>query len=167
MSFKGTTIIAVLRNGVLAVAGDGQVTLGDRIIKSRAVKIRRISQHNILGGFAGHTADAFTLFDRFESRLENASGNIVKAAVELAKDWRMDKALRQLEAMLLVGTPQQLLVISGQGDVLEPDEPLAAIVGSYRGHIRRQGLISTHKPDRTRNSKRGAENCCRGMCLHK
>ncbi|MDN5279250.1 MAG: ATP-dependent HslUV protease, peptidase subunit HslV, partial [Clostridiales bacterium] len=107
MNFKGTTIIAVLKNGCLAMAGDGQVTFGDQIIKTRAKKIRRFASYSILGGFAGHTADAFTLFERFETRLEASSGNLTKAAVELAKDWRMDKALRKLEAMLLVGNKEK------------------------------------------------------------
>ena len=127
MSYKGTTILAVLKDNILAVGGDGQVTLGEQIIKSKAVKIRRLSAYPVLGGFAGHTADAFTLFERFEARLESTSGNLTRAAVELARDWRMDKALRQLQAMLLVGSAEKILVLSGQGDVLEPDEPVAAI----------------------------------------
>ena len=127
MSFKGTTIIAVQRKGCLAFAGDGQVTFGDQIIKAKAIKIRHFSNFKIIGGFAGHTADAFTLFERFETKLEAASGNLTKAAVELAKDWRMDKALRKLEAMLLVGNQDKLLMLSGQGDVMEPDEPVMAI----------------------------------------
>ncbi|MEW6709983.1 MAG: ATP-dependent protease subunit HslV [Candidatus Riflebacteria bacterium] len=127
MTFKGTTIIAVQREGTLAFAGDGQVTFGDQIIKAKAKKIRHFASFKIIGGFAGHTADAFTLFERFETKLEAASGNLVKAAVELAKDWRMDKALRRLEAMLLVGNTEKLLMISGQGDVMEPDSPIMSI----------------------------------------
>lgn len=127
MMFKGTTALAVIRNGSLALGGDGQVTLGDQIIKARAKKIRRFSEHSVLGGFAGQTADAFTLFERFEARLDASSGNLTKAAVELAKDWRLDKALRQLQAMLLVGNMEQILLLSGQGDIIEPDEPIAAI----------------------------------------
>lgn len=127
MSFKGTTILAVLKDGTLAFAGDGQVTFGDQVIKARARKIRHFASFKILGGFAGHTADAFTLFERFETKLEASSGNLTKAAVELAKDWRMDKALRRLEAMLLVGNCEKILMISGQGDVMEPDAPVMAI----------------------------------------
>lgn len=127
MTFKGTTIIAVLKDGCLAFAGDGQVTFGDQIIKTKAKKIRRFANYSILGGFAGHTADAFTLFERFETKLEASSGNITKAAVELAKDWRLDKALRRLEAMLLVGNCDKILMLSGQGDVMEPDLPVMAI----------------------------------------
>lgn len=127
MSFKGTTILAVLKDGTLAFAGDGQVTFGDQVIKAKAKKIRHFASFKILGGFAGHTADAFTLFERFETKLEASSGNLTKAAVELAKDWRMDKALRRLEAMLLVGNCEKILMISGQGDVMEPDAPVMAI----------------------------------------
>ena len=127
MTFKGTTILAVIRDGVLAFGGDGQVTLGEQIIKTKAVKIRRIASYPILGGFAGATADAFTLFERFETRLDATSGNMTRAAVELAQEWRRDKALRQLQAMLLVGNHEKILALSGQGDVLEPDEPMTAI----------------------------------------
>lgn len=123
----GTTILAVIRDGTLAFAGDGQVTLGHQIIKTKAHKVRRLHHGKVLGGFAGHTADALTLFERFEAKLEASSGNLKKAAVDLAKEWRTDRALRRLEAMLLAGTANQILLISGQGDVLEPDEPLAAI----------------------------------------
>lgn len=127
MTYHGTTILALIKDGSLAFGGDGQVTLGDQIIKARAQKIRRLRGHQIIGGFAGATADAFTLFERFENKLDSMSGNMTRAAVELARDWRMDKALRQLQAMLLVGNSEKILVLSGQGDVLEPDEPVAAI----------------------------------------
>ncbi|RCK79373.1 MAG: ATP-dependent protease HslV [Candidatus Ozemobacter sibiricus] len=127
MNMRATTILAVLRHRRLAMAGDGQVTLGQQIVKSKARKIRRFYQDGILGGFAGHTADALTLFERFEAKIMAASGNLKRAAVDLAKDWRMDRALRRLEAMLLVGDREQILMVSGQGDILEPDEPIAAI----------------------------------------
>lgn len=127
MNFHGTTILAVIKDGTLALAGDGQVTHGSQIIKATARKVRRLFNGKVLGGFAGHTADALTLFDRFEAKLEGASGNLKKAAVDLAKDWRMDRALRRLEALLLVGTSREILLISGQGDVIEPDEPMASI----------------------------------------
>ena len=127
MNIMGTTILAVMRDGFLAIGGDGQVTLGDQVLKAKAKKVRAFYNGTILGGFAGHTADAFTLFERFEVKLEKASGNLVKASVELAKDWRTDRSLRRLEAMLLVGNKQQLLLLSGQGDVLEPDENVASI----------------------------------------
>jgi len=127
MTFKATTILAVIKDGILAFGGDGQVTLGDQIIKANAKKIRTFAGGKVNGGFAGHTADAFTLFERFESKLEAASGNLTKAAVELAKDWRTDKALRRLDAMLLVGSTNKILILSGQGDVLEPDDNVASI----------------------------------------
>lgn len=127
MQMHGTTILAVIKNGMLALGGDGQVTLGNQIMKGNARKVRRLFQGRVLGGFAGHTADALTLFDRFEAKLESASGNLKKAAVDLSKDWRADRVLRRLEALLLVGDLTQLLLISGQGDVLEPDEPVLSI----------------------------------------
>lgn len=127
MTFRGTTILTVMRHGALAMAGDGQVTLGDHIVKGKARKIRLFPDSQVLGGFAGQTADAFTLFERFEAKLKDYSGNLPRAAVELAKDWRLDRALRRLEALLLVGDRRQILLLSGQGDVLEPDEPVAAI----------------------------------------
>jgi len=127
IDFHGTTVLALIRDGKLALAADGQITLGANVIKSNAKKIRRLFGGKVLGGFAGHSADALTLFDRFETKLEAASGNLKKAAVELAKDWRTDRALRRLEAMLLVGDIREILLISGQGDVIEPDEPIAAV----------------------------------------
>lgn len=127
MTFHATTILAVIKDGKLALAGDGQVTMGNQIVKAHAKKVRRLFGGKVLGGFAGHTADALTLFERFESKIESASGNLKKAAVELAKDWRLDRSLRRLEALLLVGNTEQILVLSGQGDVIEPDEPIAAI----------------------------------------
>ncbi|MBF0410035.1 MAG: ATP-dependent protease subunit HslV [Candidatus Riflebacteria bacterium] len=127
MEILGTTIIAVLKNGRLAMAGDGQVTLGNQVLKSKAKKVRRIYNNTVLGGFAGHTADALTLFERFEARLSNASGNLKRAAVDLTKEWRTDRALRRLEAMMLVGDTTEILIVSGQGDVIDPDEPIAAI----------------------------------------
>jgi ATP-dependent HslUV protease subunit HslV len=117
----------VRRDGKVVMAGDGQVTLGDNVIKHSARKIRRLYQDKILAGFAGSTADAFSLFARFESKLEQYHGNLGRAAVELAKDWRTDKMLRQLEALLLVADQSQTFLISGQGDVIEPDSGIAAI----------------------------------------
>src|SRR5438309_10086986 len=124
---RSTTVLCVRRNGNVVMAGDGQVTLGEGIIKHSAKKIRRLYQDKILAGFAGSTADAFSLFSRFESKLEQYHGNLGRACVELAKDWRTDKALRHLEALLLVSDKEQTFLISGQGDVIEPDEGVAAI----------------------------------------
>ena len=121
-----TTILAVRRNGAIALGGDGQVTLGATVMKANARKVRRLADGKVIAGFAGGTADAFTLFERFEGKLEKF-GNLTRAAIELAKDWRSDRYLRRLEAMLLVGNPESLFVISGNGDVIEPEHPLAAI----------------------------------------
>jgi ATP-dependent HslUV protease, peptidase subunit HslV len=128
-----TTVICVRRNGQVVMAADGQVTLGDHVLKHSAKKIRRLYQDKILAGFAGSTADAFNLFARFETKLEQYAGNLNRAAVELAKDWRTDKMLRNLEALLLVADKSQTFLISGSGDVIDPDESLAAIGsgGSY------------------------------------
>jgi ATP-dependent HslUV protease subunit HslV len=124
---RSTTVLSVRRNGQVVLAGDGQVTLGESVIKHTARKIRRLYQDKILAGFAGSTADAFSLFSRFESKLEQYHGNIGRAAVELAKDWRTDKYLRHLEALLLVCDKEQTFLLSGQGDVIEPDGGIAAI----------------------------------------
>jgi ATP-dependent HslUV protease, peptidase subunit HslV len=122
----GTTILAVRRKGAVAMGGDGQVTLGNTVMKGNARKVRRLYNDKVLAGFAGGTADAFTLFERFEGKLEKY-GNLTRAAIELAKDWRSDRYLRRLEALLLVGDPEKLLVISGNGDVIEPELEVAAI----------------------------------------
>lgn len=130
---RSTTVVCVRRGNHVAMAADGQVTLGDSVIKHSARKIRRLYQDKILAGFAGSTADAFSLFSRFEGKLEQYAGNIGRAAVELAKDWRTDKMLRNLEALLVVADPHQTFLISGSGDVIEPDEGIASIGsgGSY------------------------------------
>ncbi len=125
--FRGTTVLAVRRNGRVVIGGDGQVTLGNTILKGNARKVRRLYQNKILAGFAGGTADAFTLFERFEGKLEKYGGNLTRAAVELAKDWRTDRLLRRLEALLVVADANALLILSGTGDVVEPEFDLAAI----------------------------------------
>jgi len=124
---RSTTVICVRRNGLVVMAADGQVTLGETVLKHSARKIRRLYQDKILAGFAGSTADAFTLFSRFETKLEQYAGNLNRAAVELAKDWRTDKMLRNLEALLVVADQGQTFLLSGSGDVIDPDEPIAAI----------------------------------------
>jgi ATP-dependent HslUV protease subunit HslV len=133
--FRGTTVLAVRRGGTVALGGDGQVTLGDTVIKGRASKVRTLAEASVLAGFAGSTADAFTLFERFESKLSERAGGLVRAAVGLAKDWRSDKILRHLEAMLVVADGRHTLLISGRGDVLEPEHDIAA-VGSGAGYAR-------------------------------
>lgn len=128
MELHGTTILCVRHNGAVAMIGDGQVTMGQSVVmKHTARKVRRLYKNRILAGFAGATADAFTLFDLFEKQLEENSGNLVKSAVELAKEWRRDKYLRRLEAMLLVADAEHTFILTGTGDVIEPDDGLAAI----------------------------------------
>lgn len=126
MKIRSTTILAVRRNGTLAIAGDGQVTLDKTIVKHSAKKVRRIASGRVLAGFAGSAADGITLLEKFEVKF-NEYRDLTRAAVELAKDWRQDRALRRLEALLIVGTPEHLFVLSGTGDVIEPDEGIAAI----------------------------------------
>ncbi len=125
--FKGTTILCVRRGNSVALAGDGQVTMGNTVLKHNAVKVRRLYEDRIIAGFAGATADAFTLFEKFEEKIEAFRGNLKKAAVELAKDWRMDKVLRRLEALLIVADAESTFIISGTGDVIEPEKGVAAI----------------------------------------
>ncbi|MCX8030527.1 MAG: ATP-dependent protease subunit HslV [Thermodesulfovibrionales bacterium] len=124
---QGTTVLCVKKNGKVAIACDGQVTLGSTILKHNAKKIRKMYNNKILAGFAGATADAFTLFERFESKLEAYKGNIKRASVELAKDWRTDKILRRLEALLIVADKENIFILSGTGDIIEPDKDIAAI----------------------------------------
>jgi ATP-dependent HslUV protease subunit HslV len=126
-SYHGTTIISVTHGGKVALGGDGQVTLGNTVVKATARKVRRLYNDRVLAGFAGATADAFTLFERFEAKLQKHQGHLTRAAVELAKDWRSDRVLRRLEAMLVVADVSASLIITGNGDVLEPEGRIAAI----------------------------------------
>jgi ATP-dependent HslUV protease subunit HslV len=125
--YRGTTILSVRREGKVVIGGDGQVTLGNTVMKSNARKVRRLYKDQIIAGFAGGTADAFTLFERFEGKLEMYQGNLTRAAVELAKDWRTDRMLRRLEALLAVADKETSLIITGNGDVIEPEDNLIAI----------------------------------------
>lgn len=125
--FRGTTILSVRRGNQVVIGGDGQVTLGNTVMKGNARKVRRLYKDKVIAGFAGGTADAFTLFERFESKLEMHQGHLVRAAVELAKDWRTDRILRRLEAVLAVADSKSSLIITGNGDVIEPEESLIAI----------------------------------------
>ena len=124
--YRGTTILSVRRHGKVVIGGDGQVSMGNTVMKSNARKVRRLHEGKVIAGFAGGTADAFTLFERFEGKLDKF-GNLTRAAIELAKDWRADRYLRRLEALLLVGDPGKLFVISGNGDVIEPEHDVVAI----------------------------------------
>ena len=163
---KGTTVIAVRRGSSVAMAGDGQVTMGNTVMKTNARKVRRISDGKVLVGFAGATADAFTLFERFEGKVKEYGGDITRAAVELAKDWRTDRILRRLEALLLVADRKATFLISGTGDVIEPDEGVIAIGsgGSYAYAAARAYLEASEL-----NAREIAERSLRiasGICIY-
>ena len=166
MRIRSTTIVAVRKDGKLAMAGDGQVTLDKTIMKHSARKVRKIANGSVIVGFAGSAADGITLLEKFEGKLSEYKGNIVRASVELAKDWRQDRALRRLEALLIVGTPEHLFVLSGTGDVIEPDEGIAAIgSGGPYAQAAAQALV--------RNSTLDAEGIARasleiaaGICIY-
>lgn len=149
--FHGTTVLSVRRGGLVVVGGDGQVTLGSTVMKANARKVRRLYHDRVLAGFAGGTADAFTLFERFEGKLEKHQGHLVRAAVELAKDWRTDRMLRRLEALLVVADAQASLILSGTGDVIEPEGGLMAIGsgGPYAQAAARALLENTELDART------------------
>ena len=152
--YHGTTILSVRRGRQVAMGGDGQVTLGNVVIKASARKVRRIYQDRILAGFAGGTADAFTLFERFEAKLDKHQGNLLRSAVELAKDWRSDRALRRLEAMLAVADRDNSLIITGNGDVLEPEHGILSIgSGGAYAHSAAKALLT--------NTELGAEDIVR------
>jgi ATP-dependent HslUV protease subunit HslV len=162
--YHGTTILSVRRGSSVAMGGDGQVTLGNIVIKATAKKVRRLYQGRILAGFAGGTADAFTLFERFEAKLEKHQGNLLRSAVELAKDWRSDRALRRLEAMLSVADRESSLVITGNGDVLEPEQGIVAIGsgGAYAQSAARALLENTELAPRdivTRSQEIAGDIC--------
>lgn len=143
---RATTIIAVKKDGKVAVAGDGQVTFGEVVFKGNAKKIRKIGDYEVLAGFAGAAADAFALMDKFENKLDEFGGNLKKASVELAKDWRTDKALRVLDAMLIVADKNMILILSGNGDVIEPDGDVAAIgSGGNYAYAAARALIKNNK----------------------
>jgi ATP-dependent HslUV protease, peptidase subunit HslV len=147
---RSTTVLAVRRGGKVAIAGDGQVTMGNTVVKRAARKIRRLHDDKVLAGFAGSAADGLTLFEKFEAKLKSSNGNLLRAAVELAKDWRTDRVLRRLEALLLVADKEKILLLSGTGDVIEPDGDAAAIGsgGPYALAAARALLDATELPAR-------------------
>ncbi|MGH2484858.1 MAG: ATP-dependent protease subunit HslV [Ktedonobacterales bacterium] len=161
-----TTILAIQRGGAVAMAGDGQVTMGDVVMKHTARKIRRLQDGRVLAGFAGSTADALTLFDKFEHMLGRFQGNLRRAAVELTKEWRTDKYLRRLEALLLVASRDELLVLSGDGDVIEPEEGIAAIGsgGNYAAAAAR--ALATHTEMSAAEIARSAMEIAASMCIY-
>ncbi len=162
-----TTIIAVLHNGQVAIGGDGQATMGNYVAKSNVRKIRKLYDGKVLASFAGSTADAFTLIERFEEKLNSYGGNMKRAAIELAKDWRMDRFLRRLEAMLIVVNKEELLVLSGTGDVLEPDNHVAAI-GSGSMYAQSAALaLKKHAPHLTvEEMVRESLNIAGDICIY-
>jgi ATP-dependent HslUV protease, peptidase subunit HslV len=147
-SWHGTTILGVRKGGRTVIAGDGQVSLGNTVIKPNAKKVRRIGEEgSVVAGFAGATADAFTLFERLEKKLEQYNGQLLRAAVELAKDWRMDKYLRNLEAMMIVADKESMLILTGNGDVLEPEGGIAAIGSGGNYALAAAKALSEYEPD--------------------
>ena len=145
--YHGTTILGVKKDGRTVIAGDGQVSLGNTVIKPNAKKVRRLGDGSVIGGFAGATADAFTLFERLERKLEQHHGQLLRAAVELAKDWRTDKYLRNLEAMMIVADHETMLILTGNGDVLEPEGGIAAIGSGGNYALAAARALSEYEPD--------------------
>lgn len=164
--FHGTTILCVRRNASVAMGGDGQVTLGNTVMKPNARKVRRLYNDQVLAGFAGGTADAFTLFERFEEKLSKHSGNLTRAAVELAKDWRTDRMLRRLEALLCVADKSASLVVSGNGDVIEPEQGLMAIgSGGMYAQAAARALLENTELDARAITER-ALNIAADICIY-
>ena len=156
--YHGTTIVSVRRGSQVAIGGDGQVTLGNVVIKSTARKVRKLYRDQVLAGFAGATADAFTLFERFEAKLEKHQGHLVRAAIELTKDWRTDRVLRRLEAMLAVADKEASLIITGNGDVLEPERGIVAIgSGGAYAHSAAKALLNHTDLPAQENVKKSLE----------
>lgn len=167
MDMHATTILAVKRNGVVAMAGDGQVTLGQTMVmKHTACKVRRVGDGSILAGFAGTTADAFTLFDLFESKLKEFHGNLVRAAVELTKQWRRDKYLQKLEAMLLLADKEHILLLSGTGDVIEPDDDACAIGSGGPYALAAARALLRHSDQDAESIARGAMTIASEICVY-
>ena len=163
---KATTIIAVKKENSVAIAGDGQVTFGDTVFKGKAKKIRKIKDYDVLTGFAGGAADAFALFEKFEEHLEAYKGNLKKASVELAKEWRSDKALRVLDAMLIVADKNNILVLSGNGDIIEPDDKIIAI-GSGGSYAYAAGkALLTHTDMEADEIAKEALNIASSICIY-
>ena len=165
--FQGTTIVAVRINGKVAIAGDGQVTFGgNMILKHKAKKVRRLYNDQVIAGFAGSVADAFTLFEKFEKKLEEYRGNLPRAAVELAKEWRMDKILRRLEALLIVADLEHLLIISGNGEVIEPYDNVTAIGSGGSYALAAARALLKHSPMTAVDIAREALEIAASICVY-
>jgi ATP-dependent HslUV protease subunit HslV len=164
--FHGTTIVCIRKDGAVAIAGDGQVTMGATVMKHTARKLRRLYDNRILAGFAGSTADAFTLFEKFDARLQEFRGNLSRAAVALAKEWRTDRILRQLEALLIVADAETTLVISGAGDVIEPDDGIAAIGSGGPFALAAARALLAHSGLPARQIAEEALRIAAGICIY-
>lgn len=163
---RGTTIVAVRKDGKVTVAGDGQVTTGSTVMKHKARKVRRLYKDAVIAGFAGATADAFTLFELFEAKLEQFNGNITRSAVELAKDWRTDKMLRRLEALMIVADLSHTFIISGNGDVIEPDDGIAAIGSGGSFALAAARALMKHSTLEARDIAGEAMNIAADICVY-
>jgi ATP-dependent HslUV protease subunit HslV len=163
---RSTTVLSVRRNGKVVIAGDGQVTVGSTVVKASARKVRRLYNDKVLAGFAGATADAFALFQRFEAKLEQYHGQLSRAAVELAKDWRTDKLMRNLEALLLVADQQTTLMISGTGDVIEPDDGIVAIGSGGPYALAAARALAKHTDLSARQIAEEAMNIASQICIY-
>lgn len=166
MRIRATTVLCVRRNGKVVMAGDGQVTLAESVVKHTARKTRRLWNDRILAGFAGSTGDAFALFSRFETKLEQFNGNLNRAAVELAKDWRTDRAMRHLEALLLVADEKDTLLLSGQGDIIEPDDGIAAIGSGGPVALAAARALMKHTPLSAREIAAEAMEIAGKLCIY-
>jgi ATP-dependent HslUV protease, peptidase subunit HslV len=164
--FHGTTIIAIRHGGKVVMAGDGQVSLGQTVMKHSARKVRKLYHDRVIAGFAGATADAFTLFEKFEAKLEQFNGNLKRAAVELAKDWRTDRVLRRLEALLVIADTSDLLVVSGSGDVVEPDDGLIAIGSGGNYALAAARVLVKHTELDARTIAEEAMRVAAGICVY-
>lgn len=164
--YRGTTILAVRRHNKVVIGGDGQVSLGNTVMKGNAKKVRRLFNGNILAGFAGGTADAFTLFERFEEKLELHRGQLMRAAVELAKDWRTDRALRKLEALLAVADAHHSFLITGNGDVIEPEEEIVAIGSGGPFALSAARALTRHTAMDARDIVENALNIAADICIY-
>jgi len=163
--FRGTTILALRHRGKTVIAGDGQVSFGNTVMKRTAHKVRRIYEGRVLAGFAGASADAFTLFEKFERRLEQHNGNLRRAAVELAKDWRTDRVLRRLEALLIAADRESLLVLSGSGDIIEPDDEVIAIGSGGNYALAAARVLMKHTSMEPRAIAEEAMRTAAGICI--
>jgi len=165
-AMHGTTILAICKDNHVVMASDGQVTLGNTVVKHQARKVRRMYHDQVLAGFAGATADAFTLFDRLDAKLEQYHGNLKRAAVELAKDWRMDRALRRLEAMLIAADRSDCLILSGSGDVIEPDDGLAGVGSGAPYAMAAARALVAHSPLSIREIAEEAMRIAASICIY-